>query len=202
MAQPLYQSAAAILVVKKRPDEITGSPYRYQAMEDYVATQQALVTQPIIIIPALEKPVWYRITNTVLENLQKVGVPRDVLVKLDVKELKDQQVPRDLIKDVLAKYLSEEDRTRYQDQVLKLADKQFTRDLKTVASWQKSPRAAATTSWRASRRPRPSPATRGQAATTTFSRRPFEDRSRTTATWSWTPSWKVIGNFSKSPTRT
>lgn len=42
-ASPVYESTAQILVVKKRPDTVTGMDTRNLAIEDYVATHQALL---------------------------------------------------------------------------------------------------------------------------------------------------------------
>ncbi|MBY0526630.1 MAG: polysaccharide biosynthesis tyrosine autokinase [Gemmataceae bacterium] len=54
-APPTYQSTTQVLVVKKRPDEVTGKDTRNLAIEDYVATQQTLVGSPLIIEHAIEK---------------------------------------------------------------------------------------------------------------------------------------------------
>jgi capsular exopolysaccharide synthesis family protein len=55
VTSPTYRSTAQVLVVKKRPDEITGKDTRNLAIEDYVATQQILVSSPLIIERAIEK---------------------------------------------------------------------------------------------------------------------------------------------------
>jgi capsular exopolysaccharide synthesis family protein len=52
---PTYQSTAQVLVVKKRPDELTGKDTRNLAIEDYVATQQTIVSSPLVIERAVDK---------------------------------------------------------------------------------------------------------------------------------------------------
>lgn len=54
-ATPIYQSAAQVLVVKKRPDAVTGVDTRQLAIEDYVSTHQVLVKSPLIIQQAIKK---------------------------------------------------------------------------------------------------------------------------------------------------
>jgi capsular exopolysaccharide synthesis family protein len=51
---PVYQSAAQVLVVKKRPDAtgVVGQPI---PVEDYVATHQVLIKSPLIIERAIQK---------------------------------------------------------------------------------------------------------------------------------------------------
>lgn len=50
-----YQSTAQVLVVKKRPDEVTGKDTRNLAIEDYVATQQSLIGSAVVIDRAIAK---------------------------------------------------------------------------------------------------------------------------------------------------
>jgi capsular exopolysaccharide synthesis family protein len=45
---PVYQSKAQVMVVKKRPDNVTGIDTRNLAIEDYVASHQALLKSPLI----------------------------------------------------------------------------------------------------------------------------------------------------------
>lgn len=52
---PLYQAKAQILVVKKRPDTVTGIDTRHLAIEDYVATHQTLLRSPTILNRAMDK---------------------------------------------------------------------------------------------------------------------------------------------------
>src|SRR4051794_24505170 len=54
-ATPVYQSKAQVLVVKKRPDNITGMDTRHLAIEDYVATHQTLIKSPLIVERAIQK---------------------------------------------------------------------------------------------------------------------------------------------------
>ena len=54
-ATPVYQSTAQVLVVKKRPDAVTGVDTRHLAIEDYVATHQVLIRSPLIIERAIQK---------------------------------------------------------------------------------------------------------------------------------------------------
>ena len=54
-ATPLYQAKAQILVVKKRPDSITGIDTRNLAIEDFVATYKTLIESPSIIEGAIQR---------------------------------------------------------------------------------------------------------------------------------------------------
>ena len=54
-ARPVYQSKAQVLVVKKRPDNVTGMDTRNLAIEDYVATHQTLLKSPLIVERAVKK---------------------------------------------------------------------------------------------------------------------------------------------------
>src|SRR5476651_2158028 len=53
-ATPVYQSKAQMLVVKKRPDNVTGIDTRNLAIEDYVATHKTLIESPVIIERAIQ----------------------------------------------------------------------------------------------------------------------------------------------------
>jgi uncharacterized protein involved in exopolysaccharide biosynthesis len=50
----VYQSTAQVLVVKKRPDAVTGVDTRPLATEDYVATQQELMKSSVVIEQAIQ----------------------------------------------------------------------------------------------------------------------------------------------------
>ena len=50
----VYQSTAQVLVVKKRPDAVTGVDTRPLATEDYVATQQELMNSSVVIERAIQ----------------------------------------------------------------------------------------------------------------------------------------------------
>src|SRR5205807_4333932 len=50
---PLYQSSAKVLVVKKRPDAVTGVDTRPLAFEDYVATNQELLKSSPVLAKAV-----------------------------------------------------------------------------------------------------------------------------------------------------
>src|SRR6184192_2020361 len=50
-----YESTAQVLVVKKRPDAVTGVDTRQLAPEDYVSTHQVLIRSPLIIERAIKK---------------------------------------------------------------------------------------------------------------------------------------------------
>ena len=54
-AQRVYESNAQVLVVKKRPDEVTGLDTRNLAIEDYVATHQTLLRSPVIVEKAIKR---------------------------------------------------------------------------------------------------------------------------------------------------
>jgi succinoglycan biosynthesis transport protein ExoP len=55
LEKPIYQSKAQVLVVKKRPDNVTGIDTRQLAIEDYVATHQTLIKSPLIVERAVQK---------------------------------------------------------------------------------------------------------------------------------------------------
>ncbi|MBV9122909.1 MAG: hypothetical protein JO112_06115, partial [Planctomycetes bacterium] len=50
----IYQSTAQVLVIKKRPDEVTGMNTHQTTLEDYVSTQQVLIRSPLIINRAIQ----------------------------------------------------------------------------------------------------------------------------------------------------
>src|ERR1043165_7001264 len=52
-ATPVYQSKAQVLVVKKRPDNVTGIDTRNLVIEDYVATHTTLIESRTIIDRAI-----------------------------------------------------------------------------------------------------------------------------------------------------
>ncbi len=54
-AAPVYESKAQVLVVKKRPDAVTGVDTRQLSVEDYVSTHQVLIKSPLIIERAIKK---------------------------------------------------------------------------------------------------------------------------------------------------
>lgn len=54
-ARPVYESTAQVLVVKKTPEVVTGAGAGPTAVEDYVATQQAILGSPIVVARAVEK---------------------------------------------------------------------------------------------------------------------------------------------------
>ncbi len=54
-APRVYESTAQVLVVKKRPDTVTGLDTRNLAIEDYVATHQTLLRSPVIVERAIKK---------------------------------------------------------------------------------------------------------------------------------------------------
>ncbi len=54
-ATPLFESKAQVLVVKKRPDDVTGVDTRHSSVEDYVPTHQVLLKSPLIIERAIKK---------------------------------------------------------------------------------------------------------------------------------------------------
>ena len=56
LAVPLYESKAQVLVVKKRPDNVTGMDTRHLEVEDYVATQREIIRSQLIVERALKKP--------------------------------------------------------------------------------------------------------------------------------------------------
>src|SRR5579884_3622030 len=54
-ATRVYQAKAQVLVIKKRPDNVTGLDTRNLVIEDYVATHQALIKSPLIIDRAIKR---------------------------------------------------------------------------------------------------------------------------------------------------
>src|SRR5687767_14856575 len=46
---PLYQSEAQVLVVRKRPETLTGSTLSPSHFEDYVSTHRILIASPLIV---------------------------------------------------------------------------------------------------------------------------------------------------------
>lgn len=54
-AKPIYQSRAQVLLVKKRPDSVTGIDTRQTGIEDLVATHQTIIKSPFIIKRAMRR---------------------------------------------------------------------------------------------------------------------------------------------------
>src|SRR5262249_11947942 len=53
---PVYQSTSQVLVVKKRPDAVTGvNTQNLLSFEDYLATHQVLIKSPVIVERAVQK---------------------------------------------------------------------------------------------------------------------------------------------------
>jgi succinoglycan biosynthesis transport protein ExoP len=53
---PAYESKAQVLVVKKRPDDVTGMDTRHLEVEDYVATQREIIRSQLVVERAVKKP--------------------------------------------------------------------------------------------------------------------------------------------------
>ena len=51
---PIYQSKAQVLVVKARPDAVTGLDTRHLVIEDYVATTKPIIESPLILDRAIK----------------------------------------------------------------------------------------------------------------------------------------------------
>ena len=51
---PRYQSNAEILVVKRRPEVVTGDQYHASRFDDYVSTHTVVIKSPLIIARAIE----------------------------------------------------------------------------------------------------------------------------------------------------
>lgn len=73
---PVYQSKAQILVIKRRPDIITGIDTRNLVIEDYVATHKALIESPTIIKLAIDKR-----DLTSLSSLRNAEFPIETIQK-------------------------------------------------------------------------------------------------------------------------
>src|SRR5436190_8966231 len=52
---PLFQSEAQVLVVKKRPEAVTGTNMSPSHFEDYVTTHRILIQSPLIVERAIER---------------------------------------------------------------------------------------------------------------------------------------------------
>lgn len=55
LAPSVYQSSAQVLVVKKRPDGVSGVEPRNSPVEDFVATHQLLIQSPLIVERAVRR---------------------------------------------------------------------------------------------------------------------------------------------------
>lgn len=51
---PLYESAASVLIVRKRPEAVTGNQGQISEFEDYVATHRLLIQSPLIVERAVK----------------------------------------------------------------------------------------------------------------------------------------------------
>jgi capsular exopolysaccharide synthesis family protein len=76
---PLYQSTAQVLVVKKRPEAVTGVVAQPISVEDYVATQQVLIKSPVIVDRAIKKGG--------LANFQSFANEKEELTEVIIKAL-------------------------------------------------------------------------------------------------------------------
>lgn len=52
---PLYESAAHVLIVRKRPEAVTGKQGQVSEFEDYVATHRLLIQSPLIVERAVKE---------------------------------------------------------------------------------------------------------------------------------------------------
>jgi capsular exopolysaccharide synthesis family protein len=73
---PIYQSAAQVLVVKKRPDVVSGSDSRMALLDDYVATQVTLIRSERILEAAAVKVSADRLEDPVLRAMALDSDPR------------------------------------------------------------------------------------------------------------------------------
>ena len=96
MSQPTYQSGAQVLVVKKRGDDLGRHLADTRMAEDYVATHQDLIRSHVIIMRALNKPVWYKLTDESLKSLEWAGLPPGILARLGTlkNERSARRMPR------------------------------------------------------------------------------------------------------------
>ncbi|HVX09711.1 MAG TPA: polysaccharide biosynthesis tyrosine autokinase [Pirellulales bacterium] len=84
---PLYESAARVLIVRKRPEVVTGNQTQVSEFEDYVATHRLLIQSPLIIERATKEG---RLQS--LETFQQEG--GDVTGSI-IRKLKAEQVSND-----------------------------------------------------------------------------------------------------------
>lgn len=88
--QPLYKAEAQVLVVKKHPDAVTGENRQTSQLDDYLASQRAIIQSHMIVQRA--------VAQSKLDELSSFGrvkgdLAEAILKKLSVERLKDKDSP-------------------------------------------------------------------------------------------------------------
>jgi uncharacterized protein involved in exopolysaccharide biosynthesis len=87
---PVYQSSAQILVVKKRPDAVTGVDTRQMSAEEFVSPAQDLLKSFLIINRAIREKELAALPSFVNEELELTDVIRNALTVTTTKGLPSQ----------------------------------------------------------------------------------------------------------------
>jgi uncharacterized protein involved in exopolysaccharide biosynthesis len=86
-ATPIYESSAEVLVVKKRPEVVTGDQiYAARATDDYLSTHAVVVKSPIIVQSAIDKGGLARLTTFTNEKFRdpRVDLTTAITDQLDI----------------------------------------------------------------------------------------------------------------------
>ncbi|HVA49236.1 MAG TPA: polysaccharide biosynthesis tyrosine autokinase [Pirellulales bacterium] len=84
---PLFESAARVLIVRKRPETVTGNQAQMSEFEDYVATHRLLIQSPLIIERAVKEDR--------LQSLQTFGQEKGDVAGSIIRMLKAEQISND-----------------------------------------------------------------------------------------------------------
>src|SRR5205085_10796725 len=76
---PIYQSEAQVLVIRKRPEAVTGTSISPSHFEDYVTTHRILIQSPLIVERAIQRAD--------LGSLQSLGGRREGLADAVISRL-------------------------------------------------------------------------------------------------------------------
>ena len=78
-ATPIYESSAEVLVVKKRPEVVTGNEIYASQFEDYVSTHTVLIKSPLIIERAIQAADF--------RSLKTFAEEKDDLIEVVIEQL-------------------------------------------------------------------------------------------------------------------
>lgn len=84
---PLYESAASVLIVRKRPEAVTGNEGQMSEFEDYVATHRLLIQSPLVVERAAK--------SDNLQALESLSQEKGDVTAAIIRKLKVEQISND-----------------------------------------------------------------------------------------------------------
>lgn len=84
---PLYESEASVLIVRKRPEAVTGNDGQMSEFEDYVATHRLLIQSPLVVERAAKADN--------LQTLETLSREKSDVTASIIRRLKVEQVSND-----------------------------------------------------------------------------------------------------------